>query len=157
MTGRCFFFTLLSVSGAAAIPAAHGLFGGDANGLHAWLHGASHHGGAWLHGRSPHGAPGESMPSADEIRAHVDAALDALGLEPATRAQANAILEPHLVKVIALHEKVASGEIEPEAGMAEHEQIVTAAKADLASVLTQKQIEQFVDLLHPHEASAHGK
>jgi hypothetical protein len=145
MTGRCLFFTLLSVSGAAAIPAAHGLFGGGAKGIHAWMHG------------SMHAAPGEGVPSADQIRAHVDLALDALGLEPATRAQAKAILEPNLVKVIALHEKLASGEMKPEDAMAEHEQIVTAAKSDLESVLTQKQIEQFVDTLHPQEASAHGK
>src|SRR5215470_2259007 len=83
MTGRCLFFTLLSVSCAAAVPAAHGFFGGGSAARHAWLHG----------GASPHGAPGESMPSPDEIRARVDAALDALGLEPGTRAEVKSILE----------------------------------------------------------------
>jgi len=68
-----------------------------------------------------------------------------------------AILEPHLEKAIALHEKVASGELPPDAAMAEHEQIVAAAKSDLASVLTKAQIEQFVDMPHPQQASAHGK
>ena len=144
MTGRCLFFTLLSVSGAAAIPAAHSLFGGSPAAHHAPPHGV-----AWLHHGSSHGAPCESMPSPDHIRAYVDAALDALGLEPTTRAQAKAILEPHLAKAIALHEKLASGEVQLDAAMAEHEQIVTAAKSDLASVLTQKQIEQFVEMLHP--------
>lgn len=135
MTGRCLFFTLLSVAGAAAaVPAAHGLFGG----------GGAHH--AWLHG-SMHGAHGEAVPSAEHIRAHVDQALDSLGLEPQTRADAKALLEPHLAKAIALHEKLASGEMKPEDAMAEHEQILSAAKADLAKVLTPAQIDQFVEQL----------
>ena len=113
MTGRCLFFTLLTVGCAAAVPAAHGDFGGGHSALHA----------SW------HGAHGEGMPTADAIRAHVDAALDELGLEPPTRAAAKAILEPHLERAIALHEKASSGELEPDAAFAEHEQILAAAKS----------------------------
>jgi len=152
MTGRYVFIALLSVGCAAAVPAAHGYFGGDPAGHH-----LSPHDGATLHGALQHGAPGESMPSADAIRAHVDAALDGLGLEPATRAKAKAILEPHVAKAIALHEKAASGELQPDAAMAEHEQILAAAESDLASVLTQEQIEQFVDMLFPQHAATRGE
>jgi hypothetical protein len=36
----------------------------------------------------------------------------------------------------------------PDAAFAEHEQILAAAKSDLARVLTTEQIERFVELLH---------
>jgi Spy/CpxP family protein refolding chaperone len=140
MTGRCLFFTLLSVGCAAAVPAAH-VIGGGHDAHHAWSH-ASH---------------GEEAPSPDTIRAHVDAALDALGLAPETRAEAKALLEPHVEKALALHAKFASGELGPEAASAEHERIMADAKSDLAKVLTAEQIQKFVDSLHLHGGGGRGE
>ena len=144
MTGRCLFFSLLTVGCAAAVPAAH-VIGGGHGGLHSSLH------------ASLHGAHGEAAPTPDEIRACVGAALDALGLAPTTRAEAKTLLEPHVEKVIALHEKFASGDLDPDAAFAEHEKIVADARSDLAKVLTPEQIEKFLDELHLHGGGGHGE
>jgi hypothetical protein len=136
MTARCLTFTLLSVGCAAAVPAAHGLLGGAP---------AAKHSG--LHARSVAGSHG-----ADEIEACVESALDRLGLEPEVRAKVKEILRPHFDDAVALHEKMASGEIDHDTALAEHEQIQNAARADLAAVLTPDQIDRLFESLHPQAA-----
>lgn len=132
MTGRFVLFTSLALGGAAAVLTAHSVFGGD--------HFAMHHG--------THFTFSDHERTLDSVRSRVDGALDQLELTPPTRARAKEILESHFDEVGALLEKIHSGKIDHDAAMTEHERILTAAKAEVASVLTPEQIEKLCHALH---------
>jgi hypothetical protein len=137
MTGRFVLVTLLAVGCAAAVPAAHGAFGGDR---------------LSMHGDSPHAGFRNAEHGPEEMRAHVAAALDTLDLAPEKRAKVAAVIESHFDEAAALHEKLRSGELDHAAALAEHDRIVATVKAELAPVLTADEIRRLEAALHPQGA-----
>src|SRR5262245_17207678 len=132
MIGKVVLATLVAAGCAAAVPAVHDTVGGHM----AAMHGGAHHG--------PHGVEG--------MRAHVDGALDTLGLAPERKAKAKAILESHFDEAQSLHERIRSGELDHDGAMAEHERLLAKVKTELAPVLSEDEIRRLHEALHPQSA-----